>query len=178
MQRYDTNCANAFIVTKRNRNEYEQSTLTLFNDESDSDESIDIIENCKLTRQYFYSKVLEKIEDEPMRKLFTLHLKMLEKLPLCKRACLPNVDVTALKQQYPNVSATVQTFKFALAKLLKSINRMYEFIEVEPRFGAEIADLFDIRLFWKTYEQLNHSNGQLLEKWAFDSHVNDQKNTE
>lgn len=117
--------------------------------------------NFDLSRQSLYSKAIEKMSDQSMQYLFQLHLKMLEHVSLEKRSSIELLDVARLEQEYPKLHTIVQMFKFNMAKLLRAVSRTNEFIKLSPTCGAQIADLFDSRLFWRTYERLCESNEQI-----------------
>ena len=115
----------------------------------------DYLKVADLNRQSLYSAAIDQMTDQY---LFRLHLKMLENVPLEKRCSIGDLDIVSMEQQYSKVYYTIQRFKFNMARLIRGVNRAHDFIELSPTCGAQIVDLFDSRLFWKTYKRLQESD--------------------
>lgn len=89
--------------------------------------------------------------------LFRIHLNMLNRLTLDQRASMRSVGLSDLEVKYPKMAQLMSEFKSILARIIRAFNWRFKFIQIDAKSGAEIADLFDSSLFWKTFKQLSRS---------------------
>ena len=102
-------------------------------------------------------------------------------MSLDKRAAIGYVDVTGLEQEHGNVYNVLQQFKFNMTRIIRGFTNQQSAIIVPPVEAAKLADLFDSRLFWRTYNQISKSHGEISADWfksqpiKLASNKNDQK---
>lgn len=169
--RYDSSCANAFMVNKNNKY---YSPLTKGELEEKASSKATMSSNLealakKISRECLYSEILNNCSSSPLssfKYLFELHHKLLNSLSLDQRAAigLSRVDVASLEQQHSDVNDMLQDFKLRMASLIRKIN-FVRTIEISPQEAAKIVDLFDSRLFWSTYDQISKCKGAISASW-------------
>ena len=108
-----------------------------------------------------YFDAIKSLASDSIRKLFLLHLYLLGVLPLNERCVDGTIDALSLAAAYPRIASSIQSFKARLACDLANWNTYGN----APSGAAasahlkRLCDIFDGRLFWRTFEVIVVQNG-------------------
>lgn len=166
---YDSNCANAFIVTKSKH----ASKIEFQDDRIIQSEMGEKINTSNMSRQSIYLNALDNIQ---FKYLFQLHIDLLDKIPLSKRKIIefvPNFDA-----KYPDVYKEAQFFKLKLANQLKIFNQTIDYYELDENICKQMVDLFDARLFYKTVDSLRSDKTVSASIFSIDYHASAFQNNQ
>lgn len=161
---HDLDCASAYTLTKI-KSSLDLNVGNMFEISFRNEEQLKI-DFDDISRNKLYFKALEdsKLFSNEFKRVFILHLYLLESLPLEKRK--NSLDVTNFQEEFWQCFEMLKIFKKRLASLLKDLNNsvndsVREKLNQDSLNGQilkKLCDLFDGRLFYQTYYLLNQGS--------------------